>query len=1585
MTFSVLNRFSPSLSLSTSSYSSEELSTESDNDMFSLSSSDLCPSPLECSSRLITSFEAKRLNLLLHTTLVSHDQKYRLDINLVSFFQKLFKHLSADLKLCGSSVAFVVNSKEVYRDKDFLIPLSVTLDLSMTSKEALNILLSSVIQLEAARVRDLIEDLVIEQFKEAYPKILTPNRREIFSLFFSSQFLKIDPIDLEKNKLGNRFSLVKFGEVEIKTTYNVNILWDTFGHTQTIEGLENPCAFDKDSLQIPLKPILETGEVNPLEVQIVSVLGSIDEALFSLKIGQLKTSAVDGSKFIKLLDYITFRSSFCDKELAVDLCVHFFEKYTPQEIKYRIETYFKDRIEKNRLGVITALLNIYILSKQASIPVLEEVVKDILFSVVGKRSQNFLKEHHEFEPLIADWMILYLTLFSSKQTISKQKKAHFLSFSSENHVYSLLKVDIVSLLTHLLSQPLDVLSLYQNFILQIRHEEVLSSQEEIIDILISKTELYAKEFGCLVTLYSHLLQYGKYPLKVTHQALLDFLNPKTAHDARFNLLPEALSIVSHLEEKVVLIEPLKAYAFNTEELFKISCKEEITVCLLKQLLKDPLKQKEVYTLFETLSEKTQASNLFSISSHLTCDQLYGCFQKLFKTSHFKIGSKELFKLTALILKKYKKEGFYIPDDVILEVLLTFGPTSKELFIEHIDLFESSIVNALKRAIFQKKLLSFLVQTKVIGEETFFSKYVDFIDGAFNDLNQIGALKDLFEQLKTTFKQDDFVQNNSSFLIFLQKWLKAVIDCELQTSFKTHFLIDHASWIPLTKDFFDIILLCSNYLLDSKNKENIFKIEIFFQDDLHKSLLTSDYHPSFFTLYLNYIKALLEGNKTLLPDYFDGTKIETKQDAKSLLKAFKAMTFFYRKKIRTSFIEILLLNELFSSALQQLPYLSNVYLTAKDLGEIADFFLFFISMRIENKKGIIYLTNTLCKDSKPEFLPILEHLALIYRSEFILSKATICEIYAKLCLTEPSKHWRVEKLDEMLTQLINHSTNFFIPDSLLLAATMNVIGHLQKASVACPDMKIKLRQKLKQLFNHPKFRALILASPDFKHILELFHKEVLNREEPFSRFIISVFILDTIFKNIVSKAAKYSFVDLSKILDLFCEHIISFDEQLISFENNCLLAEVIHGLVPLLENSSQSFRKNAVLIIAKYLKIAIINQSTWASKAQFEPLFKGHLVLLKELNKICLNIWGNDKERQDIFCHLIQQNTLALFIDDEPHLNLYFLFDAIASGKVKAINLANFFLVFKQSLDQIIENLLPRGIALKTSFIPQYVEKILPFLLNGIFSKNIISSIGSLTILSELQNDPSMETWLKSTFETGLLLAPQERIYFIITVLHHLTNSKTLWKLGLNFLKDPRVTEELDPFDFDKLRNNAKAALANALKKANPLDREDFTTLKTNLESFMSHIVNVTSWKIDLEYNIHEDILLPLEEMIGTAQNILECSGEVFTKNFEYALQHYINVLMGVKHHISNPSAQVALKHEKSSKMIIKSIVETKHCLIDALLQIVQQKPVQEEHMSNEAYFNSLFTLMKESLNKLLKRHCPEIEPLEFSLLSKKDA
>ena len=202
MTSSISGRLTSSpLTLDFQDSSCDDLTSGSEADFSSEpSSSNSTPGPLDTPRRFITSSEAKRLRGLLFTTLKSKDAKYVLNFNLIVFFQKLRILLNASPSLCGSGVSYILSSKEQYKDKDFIIPITLLTTCSESCFEGINMHIASLIRCEALKVRNLIQDLLIEFFHKSYPHLVAPSRLEIFDLFFSSQFLTIDPIAFTKEK-----------------------------------------------------------------------------------------------------------------------------------------------------------------------------------------------------------------------------------------------------------------------------------------------------------------------------------------------------------------------------------------------------------------------------------------------------------------------------------------------------------------------------------------------------------------------------------------------------------------------------------------------------------------------------------------------------------------------------------------------------------------------------------------------------------------------------------------------------------------------------------------------------------------------------------------------------------------------------------------------------------------------------------------------------------------------------------------------------------------------------------------------------------------------------------------------------------------------------------------------------------------------------------------------------------------------------------------------------------------------------------------------------------------------------------------
>lgn len=1580
----IINQPSYPSSPDITTYASEEISTESDYELSSsLSSSSLELSPKidEVSSRFITKAEAKRLKALLTTEVISLDKKYRIEINLIFFFQKLRELLNTSPSLCGSSVSYVVNFNESYNDKDFIFPINIPLKISLASKGGLNVIASSLIHAEASRVRNIVEDLLIEQFKITYSESEPLTRLDIFRLFFSSQFLKIDPIDLEKEKRGNRFSLLKFGEIEIKVAYNLIVEWADSPNTIFIGGLENPCAFDKDSLHIPLKPILDTGSVDPLQTEIVSIIGSIDEALFCLKIGELKTNCPDGSKFIKFLDYITFRNSFCDLDLAKELFSNFVEKFSLKEIEHRINTYFLGHLEKNKLGVITALLNMYILCKELPYPQVEEKIKEIIHSLLPPKSQNFLLSHPDYCPLVIDWMLLFINLFSNKLIMSEKKDKIFITFSQEASTYSLFRTPITLRIKHLLEHPCQLLPLYKNFLLQIRSDQILIEEQELAQLLIEKSEPLIVEQEDLLIFYQFLHSYNRYPFQVSRTALFNLLSPQNSINEALLYLPRALIELNSVSEKLTLLKQFAHYSLDITRLIDTNEKDEITISIIKSLLHTPHNHNEMVLLFYDLSDRSQVLYFNFLVDALKPSILKLLFLDLLKKNLFDGLETLLIAAFKSIIPHTNAENFIEDTSLVIDALIKCGSDAEKLFDSYPDFFIVLIHKYLQEDLIPKSFYFFIIESKIIGHKYFLAKLEDHFDRISEQIsNEKLLLKEILQRIKERYCSIHLRENHPIFIQFLQKWVLKLVDLEEKSAFKAHIFMEYSSWIPFPSNYFEALSVATKYLLNTKNKEFILKINSLFQDELKIALLNSIHSQSFLDLTIEVITSLLENNKTLSSDYFEGGRNEVRQDIKSVFRAFNTLHFLMNNSSEINEETILIIYPLFEESLKQLSNVPGGYLTSKEMCEVADILTIFISKKINCSMAMQFFAKSFSKDSRSDLIHILEPLLLFYSTTFTHDEETNCKIYAAICLVEPSKNWNIFKLDEMLDNLITHCTSFKVAKNDIIPPILHVIEHLQKVAIHNRDAKVKLCNKLTTIFNHSYFRSLILESSKFKTIFDFYDKEVLSKERPFFRFTISILIMDTLFNNMTKKELKYPIIDLSKVLEICTGHIILQEEISVSFENHCMLAEAIFTLLPSLKDSHYTIKKIGSLLVKKYLKISIIHQALWALKISIEPLIERHLFLLKEINNKAIEIWGKDKEQQDLFCHLIQQNTLALFIDNTAEPYLFSILESINSNKLTLLTIKDFLFVFNQSLEQIIENLLPRGISLNTSLIAPTIQRLEPLLLNTHYNKIIIDITCSLINIAEQQNDFSIQTWLTTFSEKCLTLSNKEKLYFFITALHYLTTSYTHWKIGLNLLKDSRIVDFLDPHDIEKLKSNAKESLKCALDKKKTLSIDDIFYLKSNFEQLLKHLNDITSWSVDENNILIEKAFLPIDEIIETSKNILQRSGEIFNKLFENALKNYTNVFIGLKRVVDCKDPIIALVNEKCCLNIAQSIIETKNCLIDALLQLSKEQPLNSANLDKIEHFKNQFELIKNALTDRLKIYDPEIEPIKLPRL-----
>jgi hypothetical protein len=983
MTFSISGRPTSSpLTLDFQDSSFEDLTSSSEVESFSeTSSSSSTPAPLDTPRRFITKNEAKRLRELLFTVLKSKDNKYLLNFNLIHFFQNLRIGLNTSPSLCGSSVSYILFPKEPYKDKDFIIPITLSITSLESPCESFNMHVASLIRGEALKVRNLIQDLIIEIFHRSYPT-LSPSRLEIFNQFFSSQFLKIDPIAFEKEKKGNRFSLLKFGEIELKFTYDLSITWEKDHSSSFIPGLENPCAFDKDSLQIPLDPILDAGFVDLRQTEIISVSGSINDALLSVKIGELKTTSLDGSKFIKLIDYITFRSAFCDRDLALQLLENFSEKFSIEEIEMRIETYFSDRLEKNKLGVILSLLNIHNLAQEKALPLLQKKIKQIILSLLNTRSNNFIIENFQFEPLIIDWMLIFITLFSDKVIISKEKNQHFYSLVAESTIYSLLRFDVIAKIKTLLESPLDLLPLYKNILFQIRAGFSIKNESALIQVLIDQmirlTTNSANEF----LFFEFLHSYKKHPFEVSKRALFAILKPDISPHEFLTLIPHALMEV---KDKRLLLTKFDRYVIddlNIMSLEKETSTESAKCQLIKILLENCFWHSLAISLFETVSQDSKIMMFEAFIKALQPNILKLFFKKYFSQFFLKVPLETQTSFYTHAIKKFEMLPIEYEDYELFQPIFSSRLLSESL-IENNKAFLIVICeDFLKRKIACEEVWDFLIYSKLLLDDLFLAQNQALLKQSFKSItkeNESLNKKLLFikDHLETSLSSIE----SYSFRDFFNDEISRLIQQEECLALKSLYLIEYGSNITLSNADFGFLFEVSNYLIETKNKDHIIKIDTFFKNSLKLELCQkADFHL-FFTFSLSYINSLLENNNTLLEAFVKCPKAEIEQQTKYLLKAFELIGFFFLNEIEMELIDVLALYPLFENALKQLENVPVEFVVLKDINEIAQILIYYICHGYECQKAFLSLVQAITKGKRADLLPVLENIATYYSHFF----------------------------------------------------------------------------------------------------------------------------------------------------------------------------------------------------------------------------------------------------------------------------------------------------------------------------------------------------------------------------------------------------------------------------------------------------------------------------------------------------------------------------------------------------------------------------------------------------------------------------
>ncbi len=264
------------------------------------------------------------------------------------------------IALIGSAAGCILDSTQAgYNDLDFLIQIQIPVDVKLlSSTQYLDNFINNEVRDCCAHVRAAIEDCLATQLGLAEKQRTFGQLKKIGQDYFSNQVCINSPINWDdlSHPSDNRCSIIGFGELEFKTVIDICI-GDDQGTIDTIPGLKNPSAFDRDDIRIYLTPEYLSAENDdskiPLEVHSRDV--SIKEAINGLTTKELRTSRICGSKCIKGMDNITFKGCFYpDEETNREIYLQFLDMPNSLET---LKNHFNKHKEKYFYGTLCSLSN----------------------------------------------------------------------------------------------------------------------------------------------------------------------------------------------------------------------------------------------------------------------------------------------------------------------------------------------------------------------------------------------------------------------------------------------------------------------------------------------------------------------------------------------------------------------------------------------------------------------------------------------------------------------------------------------------------------------------------------------------------------------------------------------------------------------------------------------------------------------------------------------------------------------------------------------------------------------------------------------------------------------------------------------------------------------------------------------------------------------------------------------------------------------------------------------------------------------------------------------------------------------------
>jgi hypothetical protein len=344
---------------------------------------------------------------------------------LLKFLKELYQHLPhIHISLIGSTVGNIIDPQSGgYNDIDFLIQVDLKIKTNKShTKELLNSLIKEEIDSNSRRILNIVEYCLASQsgtpinhknFDSTNPndrKLLQESLKSVGESYLSTQLLVNSDINWSQlSDSGNRCSILSFGKIEFKTTFNVCI--EEGENITPIPGLKNPSAFDRDDIKIPLSlGFLNSISGNSsLSVQACSSNVPIEKCQRELKTKELDTSQCDANKCLKGINNITCKGcSYSNTKVNHSIYTQFLEM--PDAVS-KVKTHYQKQ-EKNPLRAICALLNFFMNGVNLEVkPALIQPFHECIYPLL-----TYFKTDQKIpEELLLKWCHLML-IFSSTPT-----------------------------------------------------------------------------------------------------------------------------------------------------------------------------------------------------------------------------------------------------------------------------------------------------------------------------------------------------------------------------------------------------------------------------------------------------------------------------------------------------------------------------------------------------------------------------------------------------------------------------------------------------------------------------------------------------------------------------------------------------------------------------------------------------------------------------------------------------------------------------------------------------------------------------------------------------------------------------------------------------------------------------------------------------------------------------------------------------------------------------------------------------------------------------------------------------------------